>query len=100
MLVPNSWDVCCGIRLVRSVYPTTVTPFSVTTDLPGTVSSQLPPPEAARSTITLPGRIPATISAVMVVGACPRTSAVVMTMSASAVSAAYICCGQPLLLLA
>ena len=35
----------------------------------------------------------------MVVGACPRTSAVVMTMSASAVSAVYICCGQPLLLL-
>ena len=56
---------------------------------PGTVSSQFPPPEAARSTITLPGFIAATISEVIVVGAVPRTSAVVMTTSALAVSAAY-----------
>ncbi|KZM34443.1 hypothetical protein OJAG_27400 [Oerskovia enterophila] len=62
----------------------------MTTRSPGTVSSQFPPPEAARSTITLPGRIAATISALRVRGARPRTSAVVMTMSARALSAAYI----------
>ena len=46
-----------------------VTPPSVTIRSPGTVSSQLPPPDAARSTITDPGRMAATISAVIVVGA-------------------------------
>ena len=78
-----------GIRLARSVKPMMVTPFSVTTFSPGTVRSQFPPPEAARSTITLPGFMFATISAVMVVGACPRTSAVVTRMSALADSSAY-----------
>ena len=77
------------MRSGRSVQPRITTPLSLTTRLPGTVSSQLPPPGAARSTITLPGRMFATISAVMVVGAVPRTSAVVMTMSAAAVSTAY-----------
>ena len=61
-----------------------VTPLSVTIFSPGTVSSQLPPPDAARSTITLPGFMLLTMSAVIVVGACPRTNAVVTTMSAFA----------------
>ena len=79
------------MRLGRSVYPRTTTPLSVTTRSPGTVSSQLPPPDAARSTTTEPGRIAATISLVMVRGALPRTSAVVTTTSAQAVCSAYIC---------
>ena len=66
-----------------------VTPLSVTIFSPGTVSSQFPPPEAARSTITLPGFMFATMSAVMVIGACPRTSAVVTRMSHLADSSAY-----------
>ena len=61
-----------------------VTPLSVTIFSPGTVSSQFPPPDAARSTITLPGFMFATMSAVIVIGACPRTSAVVTRMSAFA----------------
>ncbi len=65
-----------------------VTPLSVTIFSPGTVDSQLPPPDAARSTMTLPGFMFSTISAVMVLGACPRTSAVVTTMSAFADSSA------------
>ena len=60
-----------------------VTPCFTTT-LPGTVSSQLPPCSAARSTITLPGFIDRTISAVISFGAgLPGISAVVMMMSTS-----------------
>jgi hypothetical protein len=60
-----------------------VTPSRTTTS-PGTVSSQLPPCSEARSTITLPGRIERTISAVMSFGAGrPGISAVVMMMSTS-----------------
>mmetsp|Transcript_105909 Transcript_105909/g.287464 ORF Transcript_105909/g.287464 Transcript_105909/m.287464 type:complete len:210 (+) Transcript_105909:252-881(+) len=39
----------------RSVYPMMVTPLSVTYFSPALVSVQLPPPAAARSTMTLPG---------------------------------------------
>jgi hypothetical protein len=55
-----------------------------TTTLPGSVSSQLPPCSAAMSTMTLPGFIERTISAVMSFGAgLPGMSAVVMMMSTS-----------------
>ena len=49
---------------------------------PGTVAAQLPPASAARSTITLPGRMESTIGWVTMAGARrPITSAVQMTMS-------------------
>ena len=61
-----------------------VTPFEVTIFWPGTVPSALPPLAAAMSTITEPGFIDATISAVMIRGAGrPGISAVVMMMSTS-----------------
>src|SRR5664280_2585449 len=51
----------------------------------GRLSGQLPPLSAARSTMTDPGRIPATISSVTSTGARrPGMAAVVMTMSATA----------------
>ena len=50
---------------------------------PSGVSSQLPPDSAAKSTITAPGRIVATVSLVTSRGALrPGIAAVVMTMSA------------------
>ena len=61
-----------------------VTPLSVTTAWSLTVPSTLPPLDAAMSTITLPGFIDATISAVMIRGAgLPGMSAVVTMMSTS-----------------
>ncbi len=61
-----------------------VTPFSVTVFPPFTVPSTLPPLAAAMSTITEPGFMLATISAVISLGAGrPGIRAVVMTMSAS-----------------
>ena len=61
-----------------------VTPFSVTYFSPGRVSSQFPPVAAARSTMSLPGRMLATISAVIRRGAGrPGMAAVVMMMSTS-----------------
>ena len=69
-----------------------VTPCRVTT-LPGSVSSQLPPCSAARSTITLPGFIERTISAVMSLGAgLPGINAVVMMMSTSFACLAKVAC--------
>ncbi|MCG3201717.1 MAG: hypothetical protein NFCOHLIN_01587 [Gammaproteobacteria bacterium] len=60
-----------------------VTPC-LTTTLPGSVSSQLPPCSAARSTITLPGFIDSTMPAVMSFGAgLPGMRAVVTMMSTS-----------------
>ena len=60
-----------------------VTPC-LTTTWPGSVSSQLPPCSAARSTITLPGFIERTISALISFGAgLPGMSAVVMITSTS-----------------
>src|SRR4051812_16256899 len=52
----SSWLACVGIVEGRFVVPTIVTSDS-TTSSPGTVSSQLPPVSAARSTITDPERI-------------------------------------------
>ena len=69
-----------------------VTPLSVTTTWSVTVPSTLPPLAAAMSTITLPGFIEATISAVMSRGAgLPGISAVVMMMSTSLACSAYSC---------
>ncbi len=60
-----------------------VTPRTVLTS-PGRVSAQLPPASAARSTITEPGRIWNTASAVTRMGArLPGTSAVVITTPAT-----------------
>ena len=65
------------------------TPLSVTVMVSATVSSQLPPVCAARSTITLPGFIDATISLVISFGAgLPGISAVVTMISTSAACAA------------
>ena len=62
----------------------TVTSWRVTVS-PGELASQLPPCSAARSTITEPGRIPASISSVTSTGAfLPGTAAALMTMSLSA----------------
>ncbi len=56
----------------------------LTTALCGSVNSQLPPCSAAKSTITLPGFMDATISAVISFGAgLPGMSAVVTMMSTS-----------------
>ena len=60
-----------------------VTPWRTTTS-PGTVSSQLPPCSAARSTMTLPRFIVSTMPAVISRGAGrPGISAVVTMMSTS-----------------
>ena len=60
------------------------TPLAVTTSSSATEPATLPPCPAAMSTITLPGRIAATISSVISRGAGrPGISAVVMTMSTS-----------------
>ena len=58
-----------------------VTPFQ-TISLPASVQAQFPPCSAAKSTITEPGFICATISSVTSLGAClPGTWAVVITIS-------------------
>ena len=62
---------------------------SLTTVSPGSVSSQLPPAAPARSTITEPGFMRLTASAVTSSGAGrPGTSAVVMTTSWRSISSA------------
>ncbi len=64
-----------------------------TTVSPGSVSSQLPPASPARSTITEPGFIPSTASAVTSLGAGrPGTSAVVMTTSKPLIASVSACC--------
>ena len=74
-----------------------VTPLSVTTAWSFTVPSTLPPLAAAMSTITLPGFIEATMSAVMMRGAGrPGISAVVMMMSTSSDCWAYSCASRAL----
>ena len=84
MLREYIWLACAHMRLVMSVTPMIVTPCS-TTVCPGLVSAQLPCCSAARSTITLPAFIDATISAVTRTGARrPGMSAVHMTTSALA----------------
>ena len=55
------------------------------------MTATLPPLAAAMSTMTLPGRMPATVSAVTSSGAGrPGISAVVMTMSAARASSSYM----------
>ena len=71
---------------------------AVTTRWPGTVSSQLPPPDAARSTMTEPGRIAATMSAVIVVGAVPAHQRGGDDDVRLGRLGAYICGGRRLLL--
>ena len=62
-------------------WPTMVTPWAWATS-PGLEPTTLPPCSTARSTITLPGFMDATISSVTSVGAGrPGIRAVVMTMS-------------------
>ena len=62
----------------------TVTPLSVVTTFPGWVRSQLPPPPAAKSTITLPGVILATMADVISLGdGLPGIIAVVIIISTS-----------------
>jgi hypothetical protein len=74
---------CAASGSAGSVYPMMMTPCFVTT-LPGSVSSQLPPCSEAMSTMTLPGFIDCTISAVISFGrGLPGMSAVVMMMSTS-----------------
>ena len=81
---PYSWEAWPGRRPGRSVYPMMNTPFSVLNTSPGRVSSQLPPVEAPMSTMTEPGFICRTASAVMSSGAgLPGIWAVVTTMSDS-----------------
>ena len=76
-------------------WPTILTPLAIVATLPGIAPSTLPPRSTARSTITEPGFIEATIAAETSRGAGrPGISAVVMTMSClamcSAVSAACL----------
>jgi hypothetical protein len=63
------------------------------TSVPGSVSSQLPPVSAARSTITEPGRIFSTAVAGISFGAGrPGTSAVVTTTSYSGIRSSSAAC--------
>ena len=64
-----------------------------TTVRPGSVNSQFPPASPARSTITDPGGIPSTASAVTSFGAGrPGTSAVVITTSKPLIASVSACC--------
>jgi hypothetical protein len=81
---------CFESLLGRSVYPMIVTPCLTTTSL-GTVNSQLPPCSAAMSTMTLPGFMDLTMSALINRGAGrPGINAVVMMMSTSFACLAYV----------
>src|SRR6267142_3173582 len=76
------WLAWTGSVEASRTGPWIVTP-STTTSAPGLVSSQFPPMSAARSTITDPGFIRRTSSAVISLGAVsPGTRAVVMITSA------------------
>src|ERR1019366_7821225 len=78
------WLAWYGTLLARLMAPILVTPCSFTVS-PVRVSSQLPPRSEARSTITEPGAIPLTISAVISTGDFfPGITAAVMTTSLSA----------------
>ena len=83
MLREYIWLAWYGMVDGRFVVPSMRTP-STSVITPGSVSSVLPPVSAARSTITEPGFIDRTMSAVMSFGAGrPGIAAVVMTMSFS-----------------
>ena len=75
------WLACTGAADAKSRGAAIDTPWRTAVS-PGSLSSQFPPRSAARSTMTDPGRMPATAAAVMSVGARrPSTSAVVMATS-------------------
>src|SRR5207237_3111188 len=79
-----SWLACTGTVLGILRVPSITTPPTSRTS-PGFRPSVLPPVSAARSTITEPGHIRATISLVTRIGARrPGTAAVVITTSAAA----------------
>ena len=78
------WLAWTGIELGSPSGPWIATPWKSTVS-PGLVSAQLPPVSAAMSTITAPGRMPATIASVTILGAGrPGTAAVVITKSTAA----------------
>lgn len=80
-----------GRRPARSVYPMMVTPLGVVVFSPGMTPSTLPPLAAAMSTMTDPGFMLLTMSAVMSRGAGrPGMRAVVMMMSTSLACSAYM----------
>ena len=73
--------------------PKIFTPLPVTTVSPATVSSQLPPLSAARSTITEPALMAATAAFETIRGAVrPGIAAVVITTSAFAMCASSTAC--------
>mmetsp|Transcript_9299 Transcript_9299/g.22847 ORF Transcript_9299/g.22847 Transcript_9299/m.22847 type:complete len:355 (+) Transcript_9299:2167-3231(+) len=77
-------DAILPILPGRSSNPMIVTPLSVTTVWPGLVMVQLPPPAAAKSTITEPGFIAFTMWSSISFGlGLPGMAAVVITMSHS-----------------
>ena len=83
-LVSIPVEIYPATKAGKLVSPTRVTPC-LTTVLPGSVSGQLPPCGAARSTMTEPAFMACTISGVTSTGAGrPGMSAVVMTTSACA----------------
>mmetsp|Transcript_125279 Transcript_125279/g.304194 ORF Transcript_125279/g.304194 Transcript_125279/m.304194 type:complete len:258 (-) Transcript_125279:332-1105(-) len=82
MLPENRLVDVCAMRDGRLVYPIHVIPFSVTYDSPGLVVVTLPPASAARSTVTPPRGMAATILSLIRTGAfMPGMSAVVMITS-------------------
>ena len=91
-MFPYSRLAWYGIWLGRLSVPSIVTPSFATT-WPGSVTSTLPPVSAAMSTITEPGFIARTISALTSFGAGrPGTAAVVIRMSAAATRSASSSC--------
>src|SRR5437773_1258611 len=77
------WLAWYGSVLGRFTGPRIRTPLRLTS-VPASASSQFPPVSTARSTITEPGFMPRTASAVISIGArLPGIAAVVITMSAS-----------------
>jgi len=82
MLFAYNAEDCPPILDGKSVYPIILTPLSVVTSLSFSVSSQLPPASAAKSTTTDPGLRILICSLVMSLGAgLPGISAVVMMIS-------------------
>eukprot|EP00446_Apocalathium_sp_SHHI-4_P063646 CAMPEP_0177424886 /NCGR_PEP_ID=MMETSP0368-20130122/72702_1 /TAXON_ID=447022 ORGANISM="Scrippsiella hangoei-like, Strain SHHI-4" /NCGR_SAMPLE_ID=MMETSP0368 /ASSEMBLY_ACC=CAM_ASM_000363 /LENGTH=75 /DNA_ID=CAMNT_0018895123 /DNA_START=41 /DNA_END=265 /DNA_ORIENTATION=+ len=71
---------CSAILAGKSAWPMMVTPLVVMYTSFNLVSSQFPPPTAAKSIMTLPGFMPATASLVMSSGeGLPGIAAVEMT---------------------
>src|ERR1700728_518386 len=88
-------NICeeCSAMLAGRFKGETIFTSCLTTVWPGSVSSQLPPDSPAKSTITEPGFMPRTASAVTNLGAGrPGTSAVVMTTSKPLIASGSACC--------